>query len=421
MRLSLLLLAVCIARGVHSLGILDDIIGVPGKLVDQAGGLLNGFLGGNNGNRNICNRNVYQDYSKAVTSFQHKLYTSVAARGNDHFVFSPHTIWLSLSALAEGADLSVQRQIFASLHLPEENCIRKKFYEIAVNVEKSGRDVIFDRRRILLLDEDLKVNPSWGQTVKALGLLKAGFASIKNNPRQTVQRVRKFIGTQANIPLSGNSVILDALEYQGLWTTAFPEADIQRQPFYDERGLIIGNVDMMHIRKRVRLAQAPVLGAKVVELPVGVDGRYTMLIAVGIGNNVLRNSMSTFMGSILEVFSLLQMSLVPLEVAVPRFSISSEFDIRAALEDLGLKSFWRDPLATKYVSEPSALPGNFIQRVLVSVDSRGVEPPQRRYVNNIIGRGQDFIVDRPFLFALFDTATRTCLYAGAYSKPNLSN
>ncbi|XP_035454512.2 leukocyte elastase inhibitor-like [Spodoptera frugiperda] len=420
MRLSLLLLAVCVARCVHGLGTLDDIIGIPGKLADHAGGLLHGLLGGN-ANRNVCDRNVYQDYSKAVTSFHHKLYTSVAARSNDHFVFSPYTVWLSLSALAEGADPSVQRQIFASLYLPEENCIRKKFYEIAANVEQSGRDVIFDRRRILLLDEDLRVNPAWGQTVKALGLLKAGFASIKNNPRQTVQRARKFIGTQANIPLSGNSVILDALEYQGLWTTAFPEADIQRQPFYNEHGLIVGNVDMMHIRKRVRLMQAPFLGARVVELPVGVDGRYTMLIAVGTGNNVLRNAMAMFMGSILEIFSLLQMSLVPLDVAVPRFSISSEFDIRAALEDFGVKSFWRDPLATKYISEPSALPGNFIQRVLVSVDSQGVEPPpQRRYVNNIIGRGQDFIANRPFLFALFDTATKTCIYAGAYSKPNPS-
>lgn len=339
------MLALCLAHSVLSQEIFDNILQTPGKVVDGATSLLGGLFGSNTADP--CARDVFEDYRKAISNFGHKLYTHIAARSDHHFVFSPYTIWLSLSALAEGAEPSVQSQIFTSLNLPQERCVRKQFYDIAVNVEQPGRDISLLRRRILVLDESVEVYPSWGNVVQSTGLLNFAYAPIKKDPEMTSQLVHNFMATRSNIVLRGNSVLLDALEYQGLWTTAFPEAKTQSQPFFNELGQKIGSVDMMHVQKKVRLAEVPFLSAKVLELPVGVNGRYTMLIAVGTGNSILKNAIDIFMGSILEIFSLLKMSLFPLDVAIPKFVVSSEFDVRPALEDIGIRSFWRDPLATR--------------------------------------------------------------------------
>ncbi|KAJ8708622.1 hypothetical protein PYW08_010004 [Mythimna loreyi] len=431
MKLSITVLTLCIAHNVHSQGILGDIIQAPGKLVNGATGLLDGIFGGKTTDQ--CAQDVTEAYRKAVAAFYHKLYTNIAARHDNHFVFSPYTIWLSLSALAEGADPSVQSQIFASLNLPQVQCIRKKFYDIALNVERPGRDVSLRRRRTLLLDESLKVFPSWGRLAQSTGLLNFDFAPIKKNPKATSRKVSSFLSTRSRISLKGNSALLDSLDYQGLWTTAFPDADIQSQPFFNELGQKIGTVDMMHIKMKVRLAHVPFMSAKVVELPVGVDGRYTMLIAVGTGNDILKNAIQIFMGSIMEIFSLLQMSLFPLDVAIPRFAVSSAFDARPALEDSGIRWFWRDPAATRFVSNPPAIPGGLIQRVSIKVDNQGVSPPPQVGNDLISGLvniasntatgvakavGHEFVADRPFMFAFFDTETRTCLFAGAFSRPN---
>uniref|UniRef100_A0A2A4J2N1 Serpin domain-containing protein n=1 Tax=Heliothis virescens TaxID=7102 RepID=A0A2A4J2N1_HELVI len=431
MRLSIVILALCIAHGAYSQGIFGNLIRAPGQIANGAGNILHGIFGGKS--EDPCSKNVIEEYKKSVTTFHNKLYTNIASRSDNHFVFSPYSVWLSLSALAEGSDASVKNQIFSSLNMPQQWCRRKKFYDIALNVEPEGRDVTLKRRRSLILDQDVKVLSSWGRLMRSTGLLSYSYAPIKSNPKETSKKVRNFIGTRSNIVLKGNSVLLDSLDYKGLWTTSFPEAGIRSQPFFNELGQKIGTVQMMHMKKKVRLAHAPFMGAKVLELPVGANGRYTMLIAVGTGNGILKNAIAIFMGSIMEIFSLLQMSLFPLDVAVPMFELSSEYDLRPALEDTGIHQFWRNPEATKFVSDPPATPGGLIQRVSIKIGSEGVEPPPsagKGLFNGIANLasdtatgvasavGHEFTADRPFMFALFDTETRTCLYAGAFSRPN---
>ncbi|XP_075986118.1 iripin-3-like [Anticarsia gemmatalis] len=417
MRLPVVVIALCIAHGVYSQNILGDLFG-------------NVFGGGKT---DPCSKDVTDNYRKAQNDFYKALYAKVAARSDNHFVFSPFTIWLSLSALAEGADPSIQNELFTSLSLPREKCIRNNYYDIALHIEGPGRDVSLDRRRSLILDEGLMVNPTWAKFVKDSGLLDVAFAPIKANPDATSQRLKQFLATRSNIVLRGNSVLLDSLDYHGLWTTAFADSSIYRAPFFNDMGQQIGTVDMMKIKKRVRLAHVPFMSTKVVELPVGADGRYTMLIAVSTGNNILKNAINMFLGSIFEIFSALQLSVVPVEITIPRFAMSSEFDVKPALEDVGITQFWRDPAATSYVSHPPAMPGGLIQRVSVKLDSNGVEPTPSSgkgifsglvdmATNTATGIasavGHNFIADRPFMFALFDTRTHTCLFAGAFSRPH---
>lgn len=337
--------ALCIAHEVRSQGLL-------GGLVSGIGHTVNDILGGGGSdgqgdNNDVCSQDAYGPYQKAQNDFYKRLYARVAAHSDNHFVFSPYTIWLSLAALAEGSDPSVQPKEFHDLYLPEEKCVRNKFYDIALHVGSSGRGISLRRRRSLIVDENLVVNPTWAQYVKNSGLLDVAVAPIKSNPKETSKRLKDYLGSRANIMVTGNSILLDSLDYQGLWATAFPKARIYRAPFYNDMGQQIGSVDMMRIKKRARLAHVPFSNTKILELPVGDEGRYSMLIAVGTGNNVITNALESFLGSFLDIFSLLELSVVPIEIAIPRFAMSSEFDVRPALHEVGIDWYWKDPAATR--------------------------------------------------------------------------
>lgn len=338
MKFPVVILMLCVAHGIQGEGLL-------GSLVGGAADIIGNIIG--TGHDDPCSRNVIEDYREAQSHFFKTLYAKIAARSGNHFVFSPLTIWRSLSALAEGAEPAVQSQIFTSLFLPQQQCIRNKFYEIALHVEESGKDVSFERGRCLVIDEFLEFNPAWSKYVTNYGLLPVVRAPIKSRPEATSELLKKFLQTRLDIQLKGNSFLVDRLDYEGLWTTAFDDAKTYRAPFYDDSGLEIGTVDMMKAKKHVRLAHVPFMNTKVLELPVGFKGRYTMLIAVGTGNNVLENAFELFLGSIFKVLSLLQMSLVPVEIEVPKFTMSYEFYVRTVLEDVGIDRFWSDPAATR--------------------------------------------------------------------------
>ncbi|CAB3226157.1 unnamed protein product [Arctia plantaginis] len=425
MKFLVVIVTLCVAHGIHGQGLI-------GSLVGGATNVIGNILGG--GRNDPCSRNVIEDYREAQSHFFKTLYAKVAARSDNHFVFSPITIWLSLSALAEGAEPIVQSQVLTSLSLPQEKCIRNKFYEIALRVEESGRDVSFERRRCLVIDEFLEVNPTWSKYVTNYGLLAVVAAPIKSSPEATSERLKKFLETRFDINFKGNSILIDRLDYEGLWSTAFDDSNTYKAPFYNDLGVQIGTVDMMKAKKYVRVAHVPFMHTKVLELPVGFKGRYTMLIVVGTGNNILKNAFELFLGSIFKVLSLLQMSLVPVEIEVPKFTMSSEFDVRIALEEMGIDGFWNDPAATGYVSKPAALPGNFIQHTSVKIDSGGVDPVSPSKGGLLPGLvdlaantasdvasavGHNFVANRPFMYALLETKTQTCIFAGAFARPTV--
>lgn len=85
-----LLAALYIANGVRSEGILGNIADA------HPFSSLYGF--GEGAHDDSRERDPYEPYRKAQNEFYRRLYPAVAARGHNHFVFSPLSIWLSLAA-----------------------------------------------------------------------------------------------------------------------------------------------------------------------------------------------------------------------------------------------------------------------------------------------------------------------------------
>lgn len=225
--------------------------------------------------------------------------------------------------------------------------MRYKCYDISKHVLNTGRGIDLESQQMLLVDEKIQVNNTWAKYVMDSILLNVDVAPIKLDPQETTRRLKELFGSQANINVKGNSALIDALDYKGVWTTAFSEASNYQAPFYNDLGQQIGTVEMMKIKKRVRMALIPFTSTKVLELPVGNNGQYSMLIAVGSGSSVVKNALDSFLGIVFDIFSMLTMSVVPIEISIPKFSLSSAFDATPALHDIGIDWYWKDPAATR--------------------------------------------------------------------------
>ncbi|XP_028030607.1 serine protease inhibitor 77Ba-like [Bombyx mandarina] len=333
---------------------------------------------------------------------------------NGQYVFSASSIWLTLAAFAERAGGSARQELFEVLGLPEDECSRHNYYQLGLEGEKFGLDVSLPRTRLYLVDESIKVSDDWLNFANNYCGLTIRAVPMKRNPQLTAVIIREAISSfLPSLDFKGDSVLLDSLDYKGLWNEAFPETRIFREPFHDNSGNVIGAVDMMRTRKRIKMKYDQTLKATIAEIPVGHNAQYRFIFAMGDG--ITEALASADIDTLIELLTNLNDTRVPIEIAIPRFVIVSELDVRTLLESIGVESLWTDPMATGNITSPPASPSTFIQRVTATIENRGAVLPQDQgYIQE--SRDDEFIANRPFMFCLLDD-TYTVLFSGGFSQP----
>lgn len=298
----------------------------------------------------LVHNNVVDDYRHALYQFTIDIYRHVSSKALNHFVISPLSIWIILASIAEATDPITKRDLFEFLRLPINPCHRLKYYQLATSRFAYSSDVSISNIRALIIDEGVKMNPAYYNFINNYALLYVMSAPMRCNSQKTVEEIRRLGNAKLpNIDLRGNSVILDTVDYNGLWTTAFENAVIERSPFYSEIGEHIGAVDLMKIRRRVRRAYVRSLNIRAIEIPVGYNDRYRLVIGTIIDDDI-EKAVRAFRGTVFdEYLSSIQDSIIPIDIAIPRLNITFEHDIKAILEEFGVKNLWTVPTVTRYL------------------------------------------------------------------------
>lgn len=297
--------------------------------------------------------NLYEDVSENFRKDLYNItlvtYQALARRSDLNYVYSPLSIWLTLAGLAEGADYHTQQQLFNFLKLSPDACSRQKYYRQATSRIIQSDDISIINNRILLIDAGVKPNPTWYDLVLKNNLLEVLSAPLRSNPILTAIEVKQLTNIHnTGLDLSGNSIVLDTVDYNALWTTEFEHARIERAPFFSQTGQHTGYVDLMRMKKRARLAHVKSVNAKALELPVGKDERYKMVFVIFLETPNVHHKLNILDTSVAyEMFEMFKTSYVPIEVAIPRVLITSEVDVKSMLEEFGITSLWNDPVATR--------------------------------------------------------------------------
>jgi serpin B len=116
-------------------------------------------------------------------------------------------------------------------------------------------------------------------------------------------------------------------------------------------------------------------------------------------------------------------------LGLPRFQIETGFDVRAALQGLGVTRAFETFVAFSPIAPVTgAKLTSAIQKTNIKIDERGTEATSVGMVGGVLGgiigtiggsppKPFEMIVDRPFFFAIADEKTNQLLFLGAVVEP----
>lgn len=362
--------------------------------------------------------------------FSVKLLQRVTEDTDSHFVYSPMSTWLQLTALAEGATGSTFREIWKVTKHHRNRCFRKKLIEILNNL---NRDLHYEskRRSVIAMDNLMAVKKSYVREIQKLYGIKVLLLNF-NEPIHSATEVNNAIeeGTGGVINrilyyddfMSTVLLMSDANYFRSEWKTPFNSAYTKLQPFYSSQGVKIGEVSMMNQIGYYHLVDFPLIDAKVLEIPCATS-RISMLVFLptnkGWVGELFYSLQRTRLTSIFNLYKRERALLV--NVTLPRFKQRSEIDnLPELVYDMGIKRIFNPALAEfKGISDYKMYASLMTQISDIEISEKGVTAGVSADFLVKNDTCVEFVVNKPFAYMIVDRITEFILFAGVYSVPSV--
>lgn len=213
------------------------------------------------------------------------------------------------------------------------------------------------------------------------------------------------------IPSDTRMMLLNALYFKAPWMIPFMPEDTYKEVFHGEKG--DADVDFMHKTSRhFRYRVTP--DCKYISLPYK-DGRYAMLIVVPEDMEAAINSIKV--GSFKEVLSKLR-SGGEVVLSMPKFKVEYTRILNSIMKSLGAGRALTPAADLSGITDEPVFVTKAIQKCVLDVNEEGAEAAAVTAI--LVGRTAVAVhelpvvikVDKPFLFAIYDTKTQMILFEG---------
>ncbi len=354
-------------------------------------------------------------------------------------VFSPASVASALRMAVCGARGETAAELARALHLngsdrPEDLAVSglrlvSAWQDGAPGSGPGDGSATFRAPNTVWIQSGLPVQPEFTARLHeaAATLADADFAAAPEATRALINRV---IAEQTEGKITGllppgavgrltRLVLANAVYLKAAWTQPFPESATADAPFYpngqDHPGL---TVPMMHLTAPQAYLRGD--GYQAVLLPYRDIGLAMAVVLPDGPLSALRPKVAAAgLGALLAGTARHQVTL-----SLPRFRQEAAFDLIPALRRLGVTDAFGDDADFSGITDAESLRiGAVAHKAYIDVDEHGTEAAA---ATAIVMAGMaafrapppvTMVVDRPFLFAIIDTATILPLFLGQVSHP----
>lgn len=364
------------------------------------------------------------------SEFALSLYKELKGEKDGNFFYSPYSISLMMAMAYAGARGETEQQMADAMefNLSQEE-LHEAFNYLALQLlQRTSDDANFK------LDV---VNDIWGQKDfhfldgyldilaenYGAGLKILDFIDDPEGARQTINdyiyektnQLIKDLIPEGSINIYTRLVLTNAIYFKADWESKFNKNATHDGTFNLANGSQV-TVSMMNQRAFFKFANEA--DWKAIELPY--DGeKIAMDIIVPEDLSVFEDSMN--FETINQIIAAMQSS--DIELTMPKFKFTSDFDLNDALKALGMPIAF-DPYNADFsgITDVQQL---YIQQVIhkavVAVDEEGTEAAAAgAVIIGIVSMPQVFVVDKPFIFLIRDIETGTILFMGRVLNPAAS-
>jgi serpin B len=381
---------------------------------------------------------------QADNGFAARLYSLVGTGSDQNTFFSPASIATAVAMTSAGARGETEKQMYAVLGFDAAAADRQRMHETFTEMMKqaNGGGGGGDRGYQLSI-----ANRLWGQsgfhflpafldqTKKQYGapLEQVDFAGNADGARtainqwvekQTADKIKDLIKPGA---LTGQTrlVLTNAIYFKGSWADPFKKEMTKDEPFHLAAADKSVNVPMMHRAGGYNYAEDD--AAQILELPYAKN-EISMVIVLPRkvdGLPQLEKAMDAKWLS--EAANRLQ-KRDKVQVALPRFKMSAEFELSKILARLGMPLAFNAAKAdfSGMSSEERLVIDQVIHKAFVDVNEEGTEAAAATAVTmRAMSVRQPappviFRADHPFVFFIRDTRTGAILFMGKVLNPTES-
>lgn len=364
-------------------------------------------------------------------AFAVSLYTALMER-DGNLIFSPASISSVLVMAYEGAKGRTRNQMSAVLDVPLD---RREFHGF---LSEQSRDTTSPRAQPGIR---LSIaNALWGQightfrqeflsdlrqyhaselhVVDFSGQTETARRSINGWVEEKTDGVIRDLVKQGVLTPDTRLVLTNAIYFKGLWASQFSRNDTRQGSFTTFTGKSIP-VDMMDQTGDFRYIEQS--GVKVLELPY-TGGGLSMVIILPDERRGLPDVEKSFNMQLLKTWITDLCTRYPEQVRVllPRFTVSTEFDLSRTLARMGM------PDAFAASADFSGMTGSrelfissVIHRAFVEVSEEGTEAAaaSAAVMTKSAFMVREFRADHPFLFLIRDNRNGTILFMGRVIDP----
>ena len=369
---------------------------------------------------------------EANTAFALQLYGKLrSTEGN--LALSPYSISSTLAMTYAGARGDTARQMEQTLHFDQSKTGLHELFgrlDAALKAAQGSNELsiansLWPQEKYPFREEFLNLlKRDYGATVTPLDYEReAERARARINQwvdDKTRHKIAEIIGPSVLNALT-RMVLVNAIYFKGTWATPFPASSTRPDKFYAQPGTAL-TVPFMHQRghfsygenDQVQLLALPYVGRQlemVILLPRSREG-------IGpLESSLTPASLAAWTSG---------MRNQEVDVALPKFKMSSGFSLAQALKAMGLNDAF-DPSRADFSGMDGRAHWLYLSAVLhkayVEVNEKGTEAAaatavvMRPMAMRIEEPPREFRADHPFLFLIRDSTTGSILFMGRVVKP----
>ena len=378
-----------------------------------------------------------QQAAAADDAFGADLYRLLAA-GRRNVVFSPASIAAALQMALCGAGGATAAQIAAALHLagPDAATDGLRLLSGVLSQAGDGTNVTLRAPNTMWVQAGLPLEPGFTSRLRDAAALTVRPVDFRGAPRQARAQINELIAEQTAgkitdllgpdaVSAATLLVLANAVYLKARWAFPFPASATADTPFYPGPD---GNADaepagspltVPMMRRTADLAYLRADGYQAVLLPYQ-DGRLAMAIVLPDGPlPTLAPRLAGGLGPLLAGAARQRVAL-----SLPKFRQRAGFGLIPVLRQLGVEDAFTDAADFSGITAQERL---FISAVVhqayIDVDEQGTEAAAATAISmRPMAMRQEpdpirMVVDRPFLFAIIDTATGLPLFLGQVTRP----
>jgi serine protease inhibitor len=366
---------------------------------------------------------------QSSNDFGIELFRQIAETDEQNLMFSPLSASTALSMLLNGCAGDTYTQLQGTLNYPAGMTISdiNEAYKSLVDqllkadpkVKFTLANAIFYRNGFIVKQPFLNtINNDFKATVEGLDFAAASALTTINKwaSDNTAGKVPEVLD---EISADAVMFIMNALYFKGDWSYQFDKSETQDRSFYPDDGSTV-SVSTMNSEVGAKVVYG--INYKAVEMPYGRTN-FTMIVIVPtetLGafytslNPQVWNSITLGFDETDEFGKLI--------VRMPKFKFSYEKYLNQQLQAMGMvDAFIPYQANLSGISDQSIFVSFVKQNTFVEVDEQGTEAAAVTTIGinltSMPPQPTQFIIDKPFIFAIRERTTNTLLFIGQVTNP----